>query len=89
MLKVKEILKEKGITLTELANRIGMSPPSLSRALNSNTTVEVLQKISDELEVDIADLFKKKHETIHVIINNKLHTFHSKKELKNFIDINF
>ena len=57
MLKIKEIAKEKGYTITSLAEKIGMSQVSLSRIINGNPTAETLLKISHALDVDIRDLF--------------------------------
>ena len=59
MLRVKEICREKGITILQLSEKIGMMQPSLSRIINgSNTTTETLQKIADALEVPIYELFE-------------------------------
>lgn len=63
MLRVKEIAKEKGITIADVAKRMGILPPALSRIINgSNTTVETLQRIADALEVTIPELFEEKKE---------------------------
>lgn len=86
MLRVKEVIKEKGMTAVEVAERMGISQSSLSRALNNNTTVEMLQKIANVLGVDIADFFVRESEVIQVIIKNKLHTFYSMAELKKFVE---
>lgn len=86
MLRVKEVIKEKGMTAVEVAERMGISQSSLSRALNNNTTVEMLQKIANVLGVDIADFFVRESEVIQVIIKNKLHAFYSMAELKKFVE---
>lgn len=63
MLRVKEIAKEKGITIADVAKRMGILPPALSRIINgSNTTVETLQRIADALDVTIPELFEEKKE---------------------------
>ncbi len=85
MLRIKEIIKEKGMTSQQVADKMGITQSSLSRALNNNTTVEMLQKIADALEVDIADFFVKSSGAIHLIINDKPHTFHSVEELKKYV----
>lgn len=86
MLRVKEVIKEKGMTAVEVAEKMGISQSSLSRALNNNTTVEMLQKIANVLDVDIADFFVRESDVIQVIIKNKLHTFYSMEELKAFVE---
>ena len=58
MLRIKEIIKEKGLTVKEVAEKMGIQPPSLSRAINENTTVEMLNRIAIALEVPISELFE-------------------------------
>ena len=58
-MRIKEIIKEKGVTAKEVARRMGVKPPHLSRAINENTTVETLKKIAAALDVPIAELFEK------------------------------
>lgn len=57
MLRIKDLLKEKGVTAKELAERIGISQPAMSFAINGNPTVETLEKIAKALGVTIPDLF--------------------------------
>lgn len=56
-MRIKKLIKEKGITVAEVALRMGVTPPSLSRAINGNTTVEMLNRIAIALNVPVTDLF--------------------------------
>ncbi len=56
-LSVKEVCKEKGLTIQDLADKMEMKRESLSRAINGNPTLETLEKIASALEVDITELF--------------------------------
>lgn len=56
-MRIKEIIREKGTTLQEVAIKMGVKPPSLSRAINGNTTVEMLERIAAALECEVADFF--------------------------------
>lgn len=58
--RIKELLKERGITISSLAEQIGTTQTSLSRALgeNGNPTYETLSKIAKVLNVDMSELFK-------------------------------
>ena len=57
-LRIKEICKDKGITITELASRIDIHQESLSRIIAKNSTsTNNLQKIADALGVPVSDLF--------------------------------
>lgn len=53
--KIEAILKEKGMTKGELAEKIGVSPQSLSRSLNS-CSERTLYRMAKVLDVDWHDL---------------------------------
>ena len=57
-MRVKEILKEKGVTGKELAAAIGMTPTGLSIAIgeNGNPSLSTLRKIADFLNVPVSKL---------------------------------
>lgn len=56
-MRIKEVCKEKGITVSQLAEKMGIKQESLSRAINGNPTLETLERIANALEVDITELF--------------------------------
>lgn len=56
-LRVKEVCKNKGITLAEIANKIGVAQASLSKMLGGNPTIGTLEKIATALNVPITELF--------------------------------
>ena len=47
----------RNITQKELAERVGVSEVTLSRASNGNTSLQLLEKIATELNVSISELF--------------------------------
>ena len=55
--RITEILKENGMTQTDLAERIGISRVGLSKAINGNTTITTLRKIAVALGVTVPELF--------------------------------
>lgn len=55
--RIAEILKSKGMTQTELAEKIGISRVGLSKAINGNTTITTLRKIAAALDVPVPELF--------------------------------
>jgi len=67
MLRVKEICKEKGLTIANVASRMGIKAPALSRIINgSNTTTDTLSKIAAALGVSLPELFEQpKNDVIH------------------------
>ena len=54
---VKELCRIQGLTLKDLANRIGIAPESLSRTLNGNPQLSTLEAIASNLNVNLSDLF--------------------------------
>lgn len=63
MFRIQSICKEKGITLQELASRLGVSYRSLYDNISGNPTVKKLKEIADALEVEVTDLFETKKES--------------------------
>ena len=57
-LRIKEVIKEKGMTITELADKMGINRVNLSNMVNGNPTVETLNKIADTLNVPVTELFE-------------------------------
>ena len=57
-LRIKEVIKEKGMTITELADKMGINRVNLSNMVNGNPTVETLNKIAAALEVSVTELFE-------------------------------
>lgn len=56
-LRVKELIKNKGLLMQDIANRIGISRDTLTRNINGNPTIDTLEKIAKALDVDIVELF--------------------------------
>ena len=57
-LRVKQIAKERGLTMVKLAEQLGMHPVNLSATLNGNPTLTTLTKIADALGVEVVELFE-------------------------------
>lgn len=55
---LKRLIKEKGITMTDVINSVGMSQAGFYKMLNSNSVkVETLEKIAAFFNVDISYFF--------------------------------
>jgi transcriptional regulator with XRE-family HTH domain len=59
-LRIKELLKERGIAVKDFSTMIDLTPPSVSNLINgkSKPSIEVFERIADALNVPIADLFE-------------------------------
>ena len=56
--RIKEIIKEKGMTMQQLAERLGIHRTNLSTSLSGNPTLSRLEDIAIILDVKLTDLFK-------------------------------
>ncbi|WP_295935447.1 helix-turn-helix transcriptional regulator [uncultured Alistipes sp.] len=56
-LRVKELLKEKGVTTYQLAEHLGVTQPAVSSAMNGNPNMKWLESVAGFLNVPIGDLF--------------------------------
>lgn len=85
-LRVAELLKSRGMTQTELAEKMGMSRVGLAKAIAGNTTVSSLRKIADALDVPITALFKDV-ETFFAVVRRcgKVECFEKESELIDYV----
>ena len=61
-MRIKEILKEKGITLSQLADTMGVSRQALSRQVAGKLLVKKAEEIATALNVPIWQLFASSEE---------------------------
>lgn len=61
MYRIKEIAKEKGLTISRVAEIVETTQPNLSSIINEKTkpSIDMLQRIADALSVHISELFEK------------------------------
>lgn len=57
MLRVQEICKEQGMTMQDLAKKMGVTYQALYAAVSGNPTIGKLGEIAKVLGVNIVDLF--------------------------------
>ena len=55
-LRVKEVIKAKGLTMQQVADELGITRDTLTRNINGNPTIETLEKIAKTLRVSVSDL---------------------------------
>lgn len=54
---IKSIIKQKGLTVEEVAERMGVSRVTLSQTLSGNPTMSTLQRIADALGCKVGEFF--------------------------------
>lgn len=61
MFLIKELAKERNITLLQLAELVETTQPNISNIANNKSTpsIEMLQRIADALNVHISELFER------------------------------
>lgn len=71
--RLRDILKERGLTLKAFSEMSGISQPNLSNYINGNIspTLETIDKIAKSLNLDIQDLFPKNKEDIELFAKFK------------------
>lgn len=57
MTRIKEILKEKGLTVNQLADMLEISRQALSKQIQGKMLVETAQRIAEALNVPMWQLF--------------------------------
>lgn len=59
ILRLKELLKEKGISGKDLSDKVNVTPASISNIVQGNSfpKPELLLQIAETLNVDVRDLF--------------------------------
>ena len=56
-MRIRDILKEQGITTKDLAEKMGISQSALNQSISGNPSVKVLTNIADALNVPVWQLF--------------------------------
>jgi len=75
ILKVKKILKNKGETISDLSNKMGINRVTLTNMLNGNPTLETLNKIAIALNIEVKDLFYSISQKNYNIEKNEVHNY--------------
>jgi transcriptional regulator with XRE-family HTH domain len=57
MLRIKEILKQKGLTIQDLANILGISRQALGKQIQGKMLLETAERIATALNVPMWQLF--------------------------------
>ncbi len=56
-LRIKEILKKKGMTQKDLAKLLSVTDVTISKILSGSPNVSTLERVADALGVEVAELF--------------------------------
>lgn len=62
-LRIKEVIKERGTTVQDLAERMGITRVGLSQHINGNPSVEVLERIASAIGCPVTELLSNQIKT--------------------------
>lgn len=65
-LDIKRVIREKGMTVQEVADNMGISRTGLSQHINGNPSVDVLERIANAIGCSVAEFFEKPKEPTFV-----------------------
>ena len=87
-LRIKDICREQGIMLKDLAKQLGLTEVGLSKSINGNPTIGRLEEIANALGVPVTELFDKSSDEVvgAVRIGKDTHGINSKDDIKKLAD---
>ena len=73
-IRLKELCQLRGITQKELASKLEVTEMTLSRASKGNTSMQLIEKIAETLNVEVWELFaeaRDKRDFMAIVKNGK------------------
>ena len=90
-LRIKELLKDRGITSKEMAGYLDIAEPSLSRIITERQQprFDLLQQIAERLNVEVWQLFKGSEKALegYVKYRGTLYQIQTKKDLEELLKV--
>lgn len=88
-LRIKDLLKERGLASKELAEYLGIAENSLSRIITEKQQprFEILENIAERLDVEVWQLFKGSDKAVNGFIEyqGNLYRIQTKKDLEELL----
>ena len=83
---VRRICKEQKLQLKELADKMGVDPSALNRALKGNARLDTIRRIADALDVSAKSLLEPFNDIEGFIrVGGKVYHFNSRRELQKIL----
>ena len=82
---IKRVLKVKGISVKDVAEKMGITAIGLSQHINGNPSVQVLERIAEAVGCEVGDFFEHS-DSFTALVRHKgnTYTFDSSEALKEF-----
>lgn len=82
---IKEVAAKHGMTLKDIADKLGLNYSSYCTSIRNNTSIATLQKTADAIGVKVWELFKREDFKAIIIEGEDIKVFNTKKDLKEYI----
>lgn len=83
---IKGAIKAHGLTVKEVAERMGITSVGLSQHINGNPSVEVLQRIASAVGCEVGEFFGKRADfTALIDYRGELHRFDTIEALRGYL----
>ena len=61
---IKRTIKQRGLTLAEVAYRMGITAPTLTNIIGGNITINSIRRIADAVGCKVTDFFDDENEVV-------------------------
>ena len=68
---IKNIARKKGVTMEQVAAKIGISKGGLSKALKGNPTLKTLRAVAEVLQVPVTEFFADEVKPVNITRNSE------------------
>ena len=86
-LRIKELCKQKGITLSDVAQKAGIARETLSRQVSGNPTLRTLTEVAKALDVPVYQLFTDSARiTGSVRVGDQIYTIDSIQDIERLVE---
>lgn len=84
---IKRVLKARGVSAKDVAEKMGITAIGLSQHINGNPSVQVLERIAEAVGCEVGDFFERSDDfTAFVRYKGNTYTFDSSDALKEFVN---
>lgn len=87
MFRIKEIIKEKNLKVSDIADTMGIAQPSLSNLINGKTkpSLDMLERIAEALNVSVKELFANDGVTGFIKVKEDVREINSIDDIKKLL----
>lgn len=85
-MNIKRVIKEKGYTIPQLADKMGKNRVTLFQTISGNPTVKTLKEIAEAIGCKVGDFFREDDDFVAFVRKEGVtHTFRAEDELRRWL----